>query len=100
MKYLTISLIAASIFFTSCGDDVECTAEAFNAETQSEVIKYNSTVDTYNSDPTEDNCKELRKAAENFLETVESYGECTELDQDGYQQTLDNARAIVSGLPC
>jgi len=88
------------ISLISCGDDVECTAEAFNSETSAIFNRLQTAVSTYNMDPTEDNCKEFKKVAEEYLDAVESYQDCTELPANDLQQALENAQSIVAQADC
>lgn len=100
MKQSIIIFFLASLFVISCGDSVDCDANSFANDVNPEIDELNATGAIYAQDPTEDNCKEFKKAAENYLEAVEKYGDCTELDQTTYQQQLQSAQDAVSSVSC
>jgi hypothetical protein len=101
MKIITqFAILLSFLFLASCGDDVTCDANNFNSDVQAQFAKLDNAATVYTQDPTDDNCKKLRKEAEKYLEIVESYGVCTEFDQAQYQTSLQTARDNLNQVQC
>jgi len=100
MKYSFLLIILSFAFITSCGSDVDCDVNAFNNDIQSEFSKLESAANVYAQDPTDDNCKKFKDAAEDYLDAIESYGDCTEFDQVQYQEALQQARDNLNQVVC
>ena len=99
MKYLSILIVIGFGLFTSCGSDTECTAESFNSETGKDFDKLSDAATAYSADQSEENCEKLKEAAENYLDTVESFSGCDELDDQQFQQALQTARDNLNNVP-
>ena len=100
-KIFYFSFMILSLAFISCGDDdVDCTSNNFVTSINALIDDLNAAVATYNSDPTSDNCEALKQAARDYLDGVEDFGDCSELDQTQYQDQLDQARDAVDTIGC
>jgi hypothetical protein len=84
----------------SCGDSVDCDANSFANEINAEIQNLNNALQSYINDPTESNCEAWTRAAEDYLDAVDDYSDCDELDQAQYQQQLQQARDALDDVVC
>ena len=102
-KIFYFFLFAICLVTTSCGDDepdVDCTSNNFVTVINALVNDVNSAVATYNNDPTSENCEALKQAARDYLDGVEDFSDCTELDQTQFNDQLQQARDAVDTINC
>ena len=97
-SYLTFLCL---LFLTvSCSDSVDCDANGFANAVNAEIQKLNDALQAYVNDPTESNCEAWTDAAEDYLDAVEDFSDCDELDQAQYQQQLQQARDALDDILC
>lgn len=99
LKFSLLSFVFILIS-VSCGKSVDCDGTAFVNDINSEIQALNSAGQAWATDPTPANCDAYKKAANNYLDAVEDYKDCDELDQVQYQQVLDQAREAVNSISC
>ncbi len=93
-------LLFAVVAICSCGSDVDCDPNSFAADVNAEVDKVNAIGVDFANDPSEENCKSYKKAAEEYLDAVEAYKNCDGIDQNQFSQQLSQARQLLDIIPC
>jgi len=88
---------------TSCGDDepeIDCTSNNFVNTINALINDLNTAVTTYNNDPSSANCQALKDAANDYLDGVEAFDDCADLDQTQIDAQLQQARDAVDMINC
>lgn len=93
-------VICIILLFAACSDDVDCDANAFTSDLNAEIQNVNDVGVIFVNDPTEDNCKAYLKAAEQYLDAVEKYENCPDIDQGQFTQQLTQAREVLAQIDC
>jgi len=102
-KFFYLFLLTLAIGMTSCGDDepdVDCTSTNFANTINALINDLNAAVTTYNNDPSSANCQALKDAANDYLDGVESFDDCADIDQTQFNDQLDQAREAVNTINC
>ena len=98
MRNICAFILLVTIF--ACGEDVDCDPNTFASEINAEVAEVNRIGEIFINDASEENCQAYKKAAEDYLDAVEKYENCTEVDANQFQQQLTQARELLSIIPC
>lgn len=99
---ILVTLLLVSLLY-ACGDDVDC---ADTLQIQNEVNEatdlVNAEVLAFNADQSDDNCRNVVEALEEFIETLEDFQECADQSGQGQQFRDDIATASnsIGQLPC
>ena len=102
MKYSFLFFLSL-IFLISCGDDdpVECDINDVNSTIAQEVDDLNAAAMVWANDPTSDNCNAWKDAAQDYLDTVEDFGDtCNNLSQSDFDAALAGAREALNSISC
>ncbi len=90
-------LFSSAWLFSSCGSGKDCVVENFNTDINAAVDNLNAAISTYNRDPSNANCENMQKAANEYLDEVEAYSDCAEtFGQAQFDQALVAARDAVN----
>ena len=100
MRILPLIFIALGLFITSCGSDVECTVEDFNAKTSAAVSTYNTAVNAWNADNTDENCEALKSAGEEYIDLLKDFQGCEELDGPDLAASIAEIETALATLTC
>jgi len=102
-KLLGFVFVLSTFTFTACGDDdpiVDCTPTNFSTEVNNAIDNLNAAIDVFNNENTVENCNAARTAANNYLATVQSFDECTEIAPEDYIAALEGAQNAVTTINC
>ncbi len=105
-KFSLLLLLLVGLLYTACGDDDDginnpsCTATVFSQEVNDAATAYSNAAAAFSTDPSTENCTNLRNAANAYLDKVEEFEDCTVINQTEYQTALDAARQSVNSITC
>ena len=102
-KLLGLFFVLSTFTFIACGDDdpiVDCTPTNFSTEVNSAIDNLNAAITAFNNENSVENCNAARTAANNYLATVESFDECTEIAAQDFSSALEDARDAVATINC
>ncbi len=97
-------LFILGLSISSCGGGgVDCNDERAVADAFTEGFSQVLTASlSFDGDPSEDNCKVLVDALDEWINSLEDFEECAEEFGQGqdFRQSLNEARSDLSDLPC
>ncbi|MDF1696077.1 MAG: hypothetical protein P1U56_09610 [Saprospiraceae bacterium] len=99
MKNILSALLLSVFFLMSCGDDaVDCNNTNFVTEVNASIEAYNAAVTAYTNDPTSDNCEAIKTAAQDYLDAVQQFEDCTDITD--YQAQVTAAQDAINSINC
>lgn len=104
-----LSLFSGLLFITACGS--EDNDDITTPDACSQIISYGriddvmgefySTASAYANEPTNANCEAYRKAAKEYLDVLEDYERCVDIDNyPDYQENLQEVQMEIDALSC
>ncbi len=100
MKYIIFLSLSILFVLTSCGDDADCTEAGVDQEQANFNTSLDLLISTYNTDPSEDNCKKLKEESEEFIEFLEGLRTCADIDQNSLESAISQAESNLINIPC
>ena len=98
-----LALVAISMSFASCGDDVDCNDEAaFQAEIETELDALITTAFAYAFNPTDsDLCNDYKDAINAYIKAIEPYRDCfSGAEKEEFDTDLAETEAALDDLDC
>ena len=97
-----LALVAVSMSFASCGDDVDCTETNIEQELESEFTALSDAGTAYFTDPTNSvACEAYRDAINDYIDAIESYREClNSTEEEEFDESIAEFRTVADDLEC
>jgi hypothetical protein len=101
-KNILFSLFVLAVAFSSCGKDVDCTEQGVSEAIADELAAVLSATFLYYDNPSEDNCKKLKSATEDYIDVVKDLEDCAKEmgELEDFQESLKEAQDSLDDLPC
>lgn len=101
----TIILFSIALFIISCGKDSSsidfCNASSYDDEIPAIVENFSAALQSYGTNPTDENCKQLTVAYGNYLNFFREYQDCPfTFNNQEVTELIREGEMDIAELPC
>ncbi|MBJ2173978.1 hypothetical protein JBL43_07000 [Aureibaculum sp. A20] len=73
----------------------------WTTEVQDELTAYGNAISAYSTDPTPENCNDLKKAGNNYIDALKDVEKCVPtLNQADWKKALEESKAQINETSC